>query len=279
MSDDTYKQVQTRYGDIAKQTSNTNIQDNTEAAIAKAFGYSAADLSSLPGTANLGLSCGNPVAYANMNQGETVVDLGCGGGIDVFLAARKVGMEGKAIGIDMTEEMIALAQKNAEAAGLSNTLFIKARIDSIPLESSSIDCIISNCVINLVPRAEKLRVFREIARLLKPGGRVAISDILARKKLPAAIVNDMVLYVGCIAGASLVAEYREYLDEAGFGDILIVDTNADINLYKQSSYLSQNSCCSTEAPAKTLTSGFSDVDFNEWVGSFQVYAVNGDSAA
>ncbi|KAM0105725.1 hypothetical protein ACP6JB_008640 [Aspergillus fumigatus] len=214
MAENTYQHVRSRYGDIAKRTG-TTIHDK-EDDIALAFGYSAQDLHALPDKANLGLSCGNPVAHANIKEGETIVDLGSGGGIDVLLAARKVGPEGTAIGIDMTKDMINLAKKNAEAAGLSNTRFIEATITSIPLPDASVDCIISNCVINLVPSKDKPTVFQEIARLLKPGGRVAISDILARKELPAKIVNDMALYVGCIAGASQVAEYEEYLKRAGF---------------------------------------------------------------
>lgn len=182
--------------------------------------------------------------------------------------------------------MINLAKKNAEAAGLSNTRFIEATITSIPLPDASVDCIISNCVINLVPSKDKPTVFQEIARLLKPGGRVAISDILARKELPAKIVNDMALYVGCIAGASQVAEYEEYLKRAGFkstyfnstqillfvtnmtADILIVDTKSDLNLYKQSSYLGQSSCCGPAGSCKALPAEYAEMDFNEWVGKF-----------
>ncbi|KAH1272283.1 hypothetical protein KXV81_000862 [Aspergillus fumigatus] len=254
----------------------TTIHDK-EDDIALAFGYSAQDLHALPDKANLGLSCGNPVAHANIKEGETIVDLGSGGGIDVLLAARKVGPEGTAIGIDMTKDMINLAKKTAEAAGLSNTRFIEATITSIPLPDASVDCIISNCVINLVPSKDKPTVFQEIARLLKPGGRVAISDILARKELPAKIVNDMALYVGCIAGASQVAEYEEYLKRAGFKNILIVDTKSDLNLYKQSSYLGQSSCCGPAGSCKALPAEYAEMDFNEWVASYQIYAVKDSS--
>ncbi|KAA8649366.1 uncharacterized protein ATNIH1004_005267 [Aspergillus tanneri] len=242
MDGNMYQQVQFRYGDIARRSSVTGTQHDGEEQIAMAFGYSAKELSTLPEKANLGLSCGNPMAYANIKEGETVIDLGSGGGIDVILAARKVGPQGKAIGIDMTKDMIELAKNNAKAADLSNTLFIEASITSIPLPDSTIDCIVSNCVINLVPRKDKASVFQEIARLLKPGGRVAISDILARKELPRNIIDDMALYVGCIAGASQVAEYEEYLERAGFRDILILDAKADLNIYKQSPYLAQGGC-------------------------------------
>ncbi|RAO73305.1 uncharacterized protein BHQ10_009317 [Talaromyces amestolkiae] len=224
---DTYHLVQSSYGDIAKKTVSSPEQDG-ERNIALAFGYSEKDLLSLPEKTNLGLSCGNPVAYANVKEGETVVDLGSGGGIDVFLAARKVGPTGKAVGIDMTKDMINLATKNAKASGLSNTSFIEASITSIPLPDSSVDCIISNCVINLVPAKDKGLVFLEIARLLKPGGRLAISDILARKELPRSIVDNMELYVGCIAGASQVAEYEEYLRQAGFQVSPSLDKDSEI---------------------------------------------------
>ncbi|KAF7162576.1 hypothetical protein CNMCM5623_007822 [Aspergillus felis] len=277
MAEDTYQQVQSRYGDIAKRTGVT-VHDK-EDDIALAFGYSAKDLRALPDKANLGLSCGNPVPHANIKEGETIVDLGSGGGIDVLLAARKVGPEGNAIGIDMTKDMIDLAKKNAEAAGLSNTRFIEASITSIPLPDASVDCIISNCVINLIPSKDKCSVFQEIARLLKPGGRVAISDILARKELPSNIVNDIALHVGCIAGASQVAEYEEYLQRAGFKDILMVDTKADLNLYKQSSYLGQSSCCGPAESRKEWPAEYTEMDFNEWVASFQIYAVKDSSVA
>ena len=165
-----------------------------------------------------------------------MIDLGSGGGIDVLLAAKKVGVEGKAIGIDMTkvrtsfsvftsiltenwQKMLELARRNANNAGADNASFLEASITSIPLPSSIADCIISNCVINLVPEIEKPLVFREMFRLLKPGGRVAISDILAKRELPMEIKNDLSLYVGCVAGTSQVADYEEYLKEAGFQGI------------------------------------------------------------
>ncbi|KAL2861821.1 putative UbiE/COQ5 family methyltransferase [Aspergillus pseudodeflectus] len=276
MSNETYNLVQSRYGDIARQTTTTEEYDKEES-IARAFGYSADDLSSLPEKTNLGLSCGNPVAFAHVREGETVLDLGSGSGIDVLLAARKVGPTGQAIGVDMTRSMIDLAEKNIKAAGVPNARIIEANITSIPLSDSSVDCIISNCVINLVPSSDKAGVFKEIARLLKPGGRVAISDILAKKPLPDTITKDMALYVGCVAGASQILEYERYLQEAGFEDVLIVNANSDLNLYKGSSYLpqSQNSCCGSGCGAQDATDELADLDFNEWVGSFQIYAIKG----
>ncbi|RAH50636.1 arsenic resistance protein ArsH [Aspergillus brunneoviolaceus CBS 621.78] len=187
MFQDTYNLVQSRYGDIAKQS--TALKRGKEDVIATAFGYSAEDLSTLPERTNLGLSCGNPMAFANVKEGETVLDLGSGSGIDILLTARKVGPKGQAIGVDMTK-------KNIQKAGLSNARIIKANITAIPLADASVDCIISNCVINLVPAADKPAVFKEMARLLKPRGRVAVSDILARKPLPDHITGDTALYVG-----------------------------------------------------------------------------------
>ncbi|KAK5805964.1 hypothetical protein VI817_000222 [Penicillium citrinum] len=273
MSNDTYNLVQSRYGDIAKQSYITQ-QYEKEEQIATAFGYSAEDLGSLPEKTNLGLSCGNPVGFANMKEGETILDLGSGSGIDVLLAARKVGMNGQAIGVDMTKRMIELAEKNTQKAGVSNAKYIEATINSVPLPDSSVDCIISNCVINLVPATDKPTVFKEIARLLKPGGRVAISDILARKPLPDHITKNMALYVGCVAGASEIATYEEYLEQAGFKiGVLVVDAKSDLNLYKQSSYLSQSLCCGMGGSGKETTSDVAELDFNEWVGSFQIYAI------
>ena len=172
-------------------------------AVAEAFGYSPQELASIPADANMGLSCGNPVATAHLRPGETVVDLGCGGGLDVFLAAAKVGPAGRAIGSDMTAELIERAKANA-ARGVDDRPFINvefhlARIDRLPLPDASVDCVISNCVINLAP--EKDAVFREIYRVLKPGGRVAVSDIALKRRLPAELAADVMAYVGCIAGA------------------------------------------------------------------------------
>ena len=177
--------------------------------------------------------------------------------------------------------MIQLAKKNIEKAGLSNAKIIEANVNCIPLPDSSIDCIISNCVINLVPATDKETVFGEIARLLKPGGRVAISDILARKPLPATITKNMALYVGCVAGASQIGLYDEYLRQAGFEGtyttiirgprsnimtgVFIVDTKSDLNLYKQSSYLPQRSCCSGGCGVES-PNAIAELDFNEWVG-------------
>ena len=154
----------------------------------------------------MGLSCGNPTATAHIQPGEVVVDLGSGGGLDVFLASKMVGPEGRAIGIDMTPAMIERARANALAGGYTNVEFYLSTIDRIPLPDASVDCVISNCVLNLAP--DKPAVFREIARVLKPGGRVAVSDIALKQELPQAVAQSIAAYVGCIAGAIHMEEYR-----------------------------------------------------------------------
>src|SRR5271165_3260694 len=198
--------VQSKYGSVA--TSGLSSDHEGVRAVAEAFGYSPQELASIPAEANMGLSCGNPTATANLRPGEVVVDLGCGGGLDVFLAASKVGPSGKAIGIDMTDEMLELARRNAakgnNGKGFTNVEFHKATIDRLPLPDASVDCVISNCVINLAP--DKPAVFREIARVLKPNGRLAVSDIALRRPFPAEIGNDLMAYVGCIAGAILIED-------------------------------------------------------------------------
>src|SRR3954471_20634642 len=175
------KIVQEKYGDVARSALSSN--DAGVHRIAEAFGYSADELQSIPAEANMGLSCGNPTATASLRAGEVVVDLGSGGGLDVFLAAKKVGPTGRAIGIDMTPEMTERAKRNAAEARLGNVEFHRATIDHLPLADGSVDCIISNCVINLAP--DKTAVFREMYRVLKPGGRVAVSDIALKQPLPA----------------------------------------------------------------------------------------------
>ena len=249
MSESIVEAVRSRYGSAAK--SGLSSEHDGVRAVAEAFGYSPEELASIPAEANMGLSCGNPTAIAHLREGETVVDLGSGGGLDVFLAAEKVGPEGRAIGIDMTREMIDLARRNAgkrQAAGApSNVEFHLATIDALPLADSSVDCVISNCVINLAP--DKQAVFREIARVLKPGGRLAVSDIALKQPLPAELSDDIMAYVGCIAGAISIEDYRQGLVEAGFSNVEVVDSGADLNVYAKIE--NQAGCCS---PAMTETS-------------------------
>jgi arsenite methyltransferase len=238
--------VQTKYGAVAASEL-SNAHDGVRA-VAEAFGYSAEELSSIPAEANMGLSCGNPTAFASLKPGEVVVDLGSGGGLDVFLAAQKVGPAGKAIGIDMTPEMIDRARRGAEQAGLANVEFHLAPIDRIPLPDASVDCVISNCVINLA--TDKPAVFREIARILKPGGRLAVSDIALKQPLPHELGQDIMAYVGCIAGAILIDDYRRQLRKAGFGAVEVIDSGADLNAYAKVE--NQSGCCSPTMSSSTL---------------------------
>ncbi len=241
--------VRSRYGSVAK--SGLSSEQTGVRAVAEAFGYSPEELASIPAEANMGLSCGNPTAIAHLHEGETVVDLGAGGGLDVFLAAEKVGPQGRAIGIDMTPEMIDLARRNAkkrQAAGApANVEFHLATIDKLPLADKSVDCVISNCVINLAP--DKRAVFREIARVLKPGGRLAVSDIALKQPLPKEIGEDVLAYVGCIAGAISFEEYRQGLLDARFSDITIIDSGADLNAYAKVE--NQAACCSPSMSKQT----------------------------
>ncbi|KAH7257853.1 S-adenosyl-L-methionine-dependent methyltransferase [Fusarium tricinctum] len=261
-SEDIYVKVSERYGTAAKG-SDTKYSNT----VAKAFGYSEEELASIPKDANLGLSCGTPLATATLREGEVVIDLGSGAGLDVFLSAKKVGPSGKAIGVDMNKNMLAKAMSLKADRAMNNVEFVESRITNIALEDSIADCIISNCVINLVPHDEKQQVFNEIFRLLKPGGRVAISDILAKKPVSDNIKNSMALYVGCIAGASQVFEYEQYMRNAGFEDPLITDTGSDLNVYLDDS---AGGCCSA---TKTMASDLNGEDLNKWFGSFTIYGI------
>jgi arsenite methyltransferase len=185
--------------------------------------YDAGQTAALPEQAVLAsLGCGNPTALAELHEGETVLDLGSGGGIDVLLSARRVGPTGKAYGLDMTDEMLALARENQRAAGVENVEFLKGEIERIPLPDNSVDVIISNCVINL--SADKPRVLREAFRVLKPGGRFAVSDVVVRGEVPQAVRRSMELWVGCVAGALEESEFKRLLAEVGFQDADIEPT-------------------------------------------------------
>jgi SAM-dependent methyltransferase len=187
--------------------------------------YAATDRAALPNAAVLAsLGCGNPTAVAELREGETVLDLGSGGGIDVLLSARRVGPTGRAIGLDMTDEMLSLARRNAVDAGATNVEFVKGTIESMPLPDASVDVVISNCVINLA--ADKGAVFREIARVLRPGGRMGVSDIVADDLLTPAQRAERGTYVGCIAGALSFREFRTGLRAAGLTDVEVVPTHA-----------------------------------------------------
>jgi SAM-dependent methyltransferase len=294
MSDNIIDTVRSKYGAVASSelsSSNAGVR-----AVAEAFGYSAEELDSIPAGANMGLSCGNPTATASLRPGEVVVDLGSGGGLDVFLAAKRVGPAGKAIGIDMTPEMIERARKNAREAKVENVEFHRATIDRLPLADGSADCIISNCVINLAP--DKRAVFREMFRVLKPGGRVAVSDIALKRELPQDLAHDVMAYVGCIAGAISIKDFQEGLIAAGFDAVHVVDSGADLNAYakvegqsgccsppmekKTSLPISDDSCCgstcgggadSTAGVHEGLATVLERYNVNDYAASVKVYAV------
>ena len=296
MSEQLLESVRSKYGAVAESTLSTNHAGVK--AVAEAFGYTPEELTSIPAEANMGLSCGNPTATAHLRPGETVVDLGSGGGLDVFLSSKQVGPEGKAIGIDMTPSMIERARANAESGGYTNVEFYLAKIDQLPLPDASVDCVISNCVINLAP--DKPAVFREIARVLKPGGRLAVSDIALKKELPEDVANSLAAYVGCIAGAMPIEVYREELLKAGFEFVEIVDSGADLNAYAKVE--NQAGCCSpameTSGPFavvqeeccipasnsaatlhEDLSSLLSTYDVNDAAASVKVYAIKPRTAA
>ena len=188
--------------------------------VSKQIGYSEEDLQKVPEGANLGLGCGNPIALASLKEGETVLDLGSGAGFDCFLAASKVGKTGKVIGVDMTPEMIEKARENKQKGDYDNVEFRLGEIENLPIADNSVDIIISNCVINLSP--EKGRVFEEAFRVLKPGGRIMISDIVLLKTIPDAIMDSIEMYVSCIAGASLKTDYIETIKAAGYQKISVI---------------------------------------------------------
>ncbi|MGC8640707.1 MAG: arsenite methyltransferase [Isosphaeraceae bacterium] len=282
--------VQEKYASVARSGLSSDLEGVR--AVAQAFGYTVEELEAVPAEANMGVSCGNPTAFASLKEGETVVDLGAGGGLDVFLAARRVGPTGRVIGIDMTPEMIELARRNAlKAHGekgqpLTNVEFHLATIDHMPLAENSVDCVISNCVLNLVP--DKPAAFQEIARVLKPGGRLAASDIALLQPLPDEIAGDLFAYVGCIAGAVLVEEYRRMLLDCGFSHVEVVPTTADLNAYAKienqagccsPAGSSDKGCCGPASLANTpeLLQRMADLleryDVNQYAASVRVYAV------
>ncbi len=213
--------VRENYGKIAAEGGRCCATDSCsgDAPAAGHLGYDPAELAALPEGADLGLGCGNPLAIATLQPGETVLDLGSGGGIDCFLAAQKVGENGRVIGVDMTPEMVARARENARNAGVVNVSFRLGEIEHLPVADVSVDVIISNCVINLAP--DKAAVAREAYRVLRPGGRLAISDIVARQPLPADLQENLALLVGCVAGATPVDAFRKILQQAGFSDVRI----------------------------------------------------------
>lgn len=227
------KTVREQYGKIAQTNSccgpvNTCCGppvsccgDTPTLEISKNIGYTEEELNAIPEGANLGLGCGNPVAIASLKEGDTVLDLGSGAGIDCFLAAKKVGPNGRVIGVDMTPEMLEKARENARRVEADTVEFRLGEIEHLPVADSSVDVVISNCVINLSP--DKGQVFNEAYRVLKPGGRLMVSDIVLTKELPEAIVNSIEAYIGCVAGAVLRDTYLEAIEAAGFKEVAVID--------------------------------------------------------
>ena len=219
--------VRKRYAAIAQQKSSccgsasTCEGDDLQEIISKNIGYTDHELKAVPEGANLGLGCGNPVALASLKEGETVLDLGSGAGIDCFLAADMVGKSGKIIGVDMTPEMIEKARENVRKSNYDNVEFRLGEIENLPVADNSVDALISNCVINLSP--DKKRVFQEALRALKPGGRLMVSDIVLLKEIPDFIRNSIEVYTGCISGAAMKDEYIDTIRMAGFQDVKIID--------------------------------------------------------
>ncbi|KAI4191096.1 MAG: hypothetical protein L6R41_000317 [Letrouitia leprolyta] len=251
-----YAGVQEHYGSTAK---NNNTDSDYGARVASAFGYSKEELTNAPAESNLGLSCGNPLAIANLREGETVIDLGSGAGFDVFQAAKKVGSSGK----DMLERANGIKRK----INVENASFVNSKLTNISLPDATADCIISNCVINLVPEAEKPSAYSEMFRLLKPDGRIAVSDILLKQDMPYELKSDMALLISMM---SL--------------DALIVADNSDLNVYKTSSKdnevlgccgpasKSASSCSASKNEEKEVEKQ-KDINLNQWAGSFKIYAV------
>ncbi len=216
------------YGDIAKKEKKNccgpTCCSSNNSSVSEKVGYSKHELESIPEDANMGLGCGNPVALLSLKEGEVVVDLGAGGGIDAFLASKKVGKKGKVIGIDMTEDMVKKAKDNAEKGGFSNVEFKLGDIEAIPLEDGIADCIISNCVINLAE--DKQKVFNESYRILNKGGRLMVSDMVLVADLPENVKKSAQMYSGCIAGALKKEDYIDKISKAGFNQIEIIKEDA-----------------------------------------------------
>lgn len=229
--------IRENYGRIARQSGASCCGGAKPSHELEVAGYTATEKQAAPAGSDMGLGCGNPVAIADLSPGETVLDLGSGGGFDCFLAANAVGPDGHVIGVDMTEDMIAVATRNAESAGYANVEFRLGEIEDLPVESDSVDVIISNCVINLVP--DKNRAFAEAFRVLRPGGRLHVSDIVLGNDLPAAIAASIEAYVGCVAGAVTRSDYLAAMQDNGFTDIVVERDIDGVSLL--------NGCCDSDA--------------------------------
>lgn len=244
--------VKEHYGAVARGEQ-SGCGCGTTSQLAETIGYSAEDLA-LAGEANLGLGCGNPLALAEIRDGMTVLDLGSGAGFDAFLAWRRVGPTGRVIGVDMTDDMLAQARANAEKLGAANVEFRKGVIEKLPLEDASVDLVISNCVINL--SVDKPAVFREIARVLKPGGRIAVSDLVLLQELPKDIANSVTAYVGCIAGASMMTDYVQMAFDAGLTDLSIPQI---AHGKKLASAVAPSGCCGNDPIAEAAANAIASI--------------------
>ena len=283
MTDSIADAVRKGYGNVAQQ--GLGSHNDGVRSIANAFGYSDEELGSIPAESNMGLSCGNPLAMASIREGEVVVDLGSGGGLDVFLAARQVGPTGRAIGIDMTGDMISLARANARKGNYDNVSFHLAEIEAMPIPSRSVDCVISNCVLNLCE--DKDAALAEVFRILKPGGRLAISDIALRKELPEHVAKEMSAWTGCIGGALTIEDNREKLLRAGFTDVAIQDAQADLNAYRAGGAAAccgpSTDCCGpSDEPQEAnfhdqMSALLDTIDANEYAASVKIFALKPDA--
>ncbi len=274
-AEETRKLVRDGYAKIAKQygsccSSTKSCCQGTLSAkdISKGIGYTEEELKTAPEGANLGLGCGNPVAIASLREGETVLDLGSGAGFDCFLAANEVGPSGRVIGVDMTPEMVEKARENAQRNNYQNVEFRLAEIEHLPVADDSVDVIISNCVINLSP--DKGKVFREAFRVLKPGGRLMISDLVLLKELPNFLKNSARGYVGCISGAMLKEKYIETITAAGFQKTRIVDETLFPVEYIVNDLASELNINSPEIPSAKMN------DLSNSIASLKVQAMKPD---
>ncbi|KAJ7737909.1 S-adenosyl-L-methionine-dependent methyltransferase [Mycena maculata] len=274
--DDTFliESVKQAYSSVAK----TGSAPEYAAEVAESVGYTRDQLESIPKESHMGLGCGNPTVTATLKPGENVLDLGSGGGIDIFLAALKIGAQGKAVGLDISTDMVKRARENARKRGLfpPHVSFVECSLaDTLPINSNSIDCVLSNCVINLLPQSGKNHIFKEIYRVLKPGGRLVLDDILSKEELPAHIRDDMKQYISCIGGAIQVHEYNELLDSAGFKESMFVDSEADLNIYLMAANAGSMpiTCCSLGPEKAQMSSSRTvDMDLNQWAASYQIYS-------
>jgi SAM-dependent methyltransferase len=224
-TDDIRTVVREKYGEIAEgKRTGCGCGGDCGGDVLITLGYTEEQKAAVPEGADLGLGCGNPLAHAALKPGETVLDLGSGAGVDCFLAARETGPTGRVIGVDMTHSMLEKARANAAKAGSTNVEFRLGEIEHLPVADATVDCIISNCVVNLSP--DKPQVFREAHRALKPGGRMLVSDLVLTRPLPPALQQDVTLYVGCVAGAAMKDDYLAMIRQAGFADVAVVEERA-----------------------------------------------------